>query len=393
MKIAQICYLYSPAVGGVEHHVKNLSERLVKAGHEVHVHCLDLTGWHLKRYGGPSVETIAGVRVIRQKAAELPRSPWIHRTYAPGLVDGLQDEKYDILHVHSFPSHHFDVAWRLSRQKQIPLVATGHFSPDDFDRLWNSPLPGFYWRWWMRPRLRSTDKLVAIVPSEAKRYTETLGVEQHRVTVVPNGFDHTELEAVTDTKARSWKKKQPFARARIILSVARLNPKKGMDLLIPALTPLLRQDPALHLLMVGVHQFPDFDALLERQRKESGLGRQITICELPRQETIAAFKTADVVILPSRGEVFGITLLEGMYCGKIVVGSNAGGIPELVKHGHNGYLFRSEDVSDLAGVLRKALARSKTNERIRTVARREAEQYDWDHLAQKIEQIYEEVTR
>lgn len=403
MKIAQICYLFSPAVGGVETHVLKVSSRLIGWGHEVDV----LTSDFLALNGFDRVvrhcEVIEGIKVLRFKGFYTKRTKvYAQKIKFPGLFWKLIFGGYDVIHCHSIASLHFDLAWLASKILRKPLVVTGHYSPNDLDRLWTKRRSFgcikywtarlLFWKTWMTFALRRTDRVIAIAESEKMKMIEYLGLRDDQVSVIPNGVDPDEFDAVAESEVKAFRDKRNFREEPIVLFVGRISKVKGPDILVDSAINLLKTGVNARFLVIGHSEDPELRADLIERTSAAGLADRFSFEDLPRREVVTAFKACDIVVLPSRGEVFGIVLVEGMYCGKIVIGSDSGGIPEVIQDGETGFLFRNEDSKDLERVLRNAIVNlSRFGEMGLAAKRSVLDKYTWKSSAEKLLRIYNEL--
>lgn len=403
MRIAQVCYLFSPAVGGVETHVLNIGAALVEWGHEVDVLTSDFLALNGQQRVEPRHEVIRGVSAFRFHGRAVRRTrAYSQRLRFPGFAKRLFTHHYDVIHCHSIASLHYDLSWWVARLKGIPLVVTGHYSPDDLDRLWSKrrsigPFRYWtarllFWRMWMRFALRHTDRVIAIAESERQRMVEYLGLSPAQVVVIPNGVNPEEFDAVRPEEVVEFRTIRGYGAEPLVLFVGRISHTKGPDIFMRAAERLLLGGARARFLVAG---HPEDEALYSELRaiaETEGLSGRISLEDLPRHQILEAFHACDVVVLPSRGEVFGITLVEGMYCGKVVIGSDSGGIPEVIADGESGFLFRSDDADDLARVLGNVLDHLGDLDALRETAKRKAiESYTWERAARKLLAVYEEL--
>lgn len=121
---------------------------------------------------------------------------------------------------------------------------------------------------------------------------------------------------------------------------------KGQHLLVEALGRMRGEELRFHALIVGAAHEPSYPARLRARAAELGLGDDLEFVDFV-QEPQALMQICDVVVLASRDETFGLVLIEAMSVGTAVIGSDAGGVPEIIDDGRTGLLFRTGDSDDL----------------------------------------------
>jgi len=399
MRIVQICYLYEPAIGGVELVVKKVSEGLVRLGHEVHVVTSDFTSLACEARIAVKEEIINGVHVHRVSGWKMPRKHlFAARMVFPGLALKLwRLGKFSIIHVHSIPSNHFDLAWLHARLHRIPLVAQGHYSPDDLDTVFASRSFGArYFKWWTKSLLRRADKYIAVVGAEGEKIHELCGLKKRTIHVIPNGVSPEEFDAVCEADVLDFRARHGLMDERLIIFVGRVTKHKGPDLLIDSMNLLFASGKLndCKVLIIGPQGDRAYAASLKSNAREKGYGECFRFLELNRRDVVAAMKAGQILVLPSRGEVFGIVLAEAMYCGKVVIGTNAGGIPEVLDHGGAGLLFEKDDVEGLAGQIFLAMdeAVCESLQGIAVAGRNKAVQhFNWTVITSQVESMYREL--
>ena len=206
-------------------------------------------------------------------------------------------------------------------------------------------------------------------------------------------LDGSTVETITDgTSARSA---APSLRGRaggeapILGVVSRLEPIKGMDLVVPAFAEVLKRFPEVRLLVVGDGSLR---ATMEQQAVELGCADRITwVGRQPQEELAQWYGRMDIVLMPSRSEGFGLTAIEAMANGCVMVASNVGGLPEVVRDGVYGLLHRSEDVKDMAEKICMLLDDAALYDRLRTQALCEVEKYSFERYAQLINDLYRKL--
>lgn len=164
--------------------------------------------------------------------------------------------------------------------------------------------------------------------------------------------------------------------------VSRLEPIKGMDLVIPAFAKACEQNPNLTLLVVGDGSLRE---LMESQAKDMKVGEKVTfVGRKPQSELQDYYDQIDILLMPSRSEGFGLTAIEGMARGCVPVVADTGGLPEVVTP-DCGYLHRPEDVDDIAD---KIIEASNNLEAKREAAIQRASLFSSEVYKDKIKQLY-----
>ena len=171
--------------------------------------------------------------------------------------------------------------------------------------------------------------------------------------------------------------------------VSRLELIKGMDLVVPAFAEVLKRFPEVRLLVVGDGSLR---ATMEQQAEELGCADRITwVGRQPQEELNKWYGQMDIVLMPSRSEGFGLTAIEAMANGCVMVASNVGGLPEVVRDGVCGLLHRTEDVHDMAEKISVLLGDEELYSRLRTQALCEVEKYSFERYAKSICDLYERL--
>ncbi|MCI4336948.1 MAG: glycosyltransferase family 4 protein [Thermoplasmata archaeon] len=391
MKLAQLSTRYPPGPGGVERHVAEISRRLVARGHPVTAYATDLYQEYPWRRLEPSVpreEVVQGVRVRRLPAWTLPGE--FHYPFFRGLPRALDADRPDLLHAHTYGTHHAAAARKYGRSHGVPYVLTAHFHP-----IWS--IHGG----WLRHRLRSfydhrlaapivADAATLIVQThEEERLIREIGLELPKVATIPPGY--TPLPDPTPGD-------RPFSRSigiegPFVLFVGRLASNKGLGALVDAFSSLHRSDPTACLVLVG-EDGGELERVTSRVRQK-GLGEWVRTPGFLSDERMlaAAFRESRVFALPSEYEAFGLVLLEAMAQGTPVVASRVGGIPEFVEDGIAGLLVAPSDVNELAQALQQLWNDPERRRRLGDYGRDVVvPRYSWDRVVDALEVVYREAT-
>lgn len=176
------------------------------------------------------------------------------------------------------------------------------------------------------------------------------------------------------------------AAASVLGVVSRLEPIKGMDLVVPAFAKVLKRHSEVRLLVVGDGTLR---ATMEQQAAELGCDDRITwVGRQPQEELDRWYGQMDIVLMPSRSEGFGLTAIEAMASGCVVVASNVGGLPEVVRDGVCGLLHRTEDVQDMAAKIGALLGDAALYDELRAQALCEVEKYSFEQYSRLVNNMY-----
>ena len=229
--------------------------------------------------------------------------------------------------------------------------------------------------------VKEADGLIAVSRPIARILVD-LGADQEKVRVIPTGYDGSVFKPIAKSIARSQLGLPPSKK--ILLTVANLVPQKGHSYLLESFGEITRSRTDLLLVLVGGGEL----ARHLRQRA-SELGLEVLFAGSRPHEEIAKWMNAcDVFVLPSVSEGSPTVLPEAMACGRPIVATNVGGIPDLVAEGEVGYLVPPRDVNALSDALVRALDRDWDEEEIR----KRALPFSWDGLAEEIVKVYSEVS-
>ena len=207
--------------------------------------------------------------------------------------------------------------------------------------------------------------------------------------------DENLCQVVSDTttqKKNSAMSAAPSLRGRaggeapILGVVSRLESIKGMDLVVPAFAEVLKRFSEVRLLVVGDGSLR---ATMEQQAAELGCADRITwVGRQPQEELNKWYGQMAIVLMPSRSEGFGLTAIEAMANGCVMVASNVGGLPEVVRDDVCGLLHRTEDVQDMAYKVCALLDDAALYDRLRAQSLTEVKKYSFEHYAALINNLY-----
>ncbi|MGD2148024.1 MAG: glycosyltransferase [Anaerolineae bacterium] len=391
--------------GGQNVYVKAMSSHLGKLGLRVDV----FSRWESPDQ--PAVEAIGpGARVIRVQVGppeHLPKertilfledlADWIHAFKHETAAD------YQLMHGHYYFSG--GVGLSLQERWQVPFVETFHSLGLVKRQALGSSDPSPTSRLEIERRVAQTaDLIIATAPQEKVDLTTEYGADPSRIRVIPCGVDLELFKPIPRGEARDdigvpddW---------FLLTFVGRLERRKGVDTILEAMGLLMKERPALplHAVIVGGHAKDQDPAdMPEPEQREHRRFREIMARYeiedrvsftggLPQRLLYRFYAAADVTIIPSYYEPFGMTALEALGCGSSVIASRVGGLKTTVEEGQVGLQFEAQDARDLADKIGYLVESPKENERLRSNARPYVERnYSWNAVSQQVATAYQEL--
>jgi len=187
------------------------------------------------------------------------------------------------------------------------------------------------------------------------------------------------------------------ADAYVVATVARIDSQKNQLLPTRMLSELRKIQPKAHILLVGSITNPAYHESIRKVIAQQDLEKHVTIVPgilSDSQELVDAFHAANVFLLPSIHEPFGIVILEAWCAGLPVLASRVGGIPHFVEDGQDGMLFDPAKPDSFLGAFRTFNALEDGGRRLAEAGKKKARaEYTWDAIAERLARIYEEVIR
>ena len=409
MKILHVVHGYTPAVGGTQHMVQQLSERFTRDfGDDVTVYT---TVAHSNAYFRdrrqpamrPGIEKINGVTVRRfpvfnrfgalrlnlarvMHKLHLPYEDWARGCYfgpiIPGLAREIAASGADVIMASAFPLLHMHNAIRGGQSGHIPVILLGAFHTADrwgFDRKM------------VYDDIRACDAYVAYTGYE-RDYLAARGLTVERCEVIPGGVDVAFFAGFDRRAARA---RLGIGDELMIASVAQHLPHKRLDVLISAMPIIWRTQPDARLLIVGRTGEDTMrlealrDALSAKERERIRLIVDHTPAE--KAEVLAA---CDIFAMLSSHEAFGLVYAEAWACGKPVIGSSIGAISSVIRDGVDGYLAPHD--ADVSAYAQVALDLWKHPQMRMTMGvngqARMRTECDLDIVARRYHELYEQTT-
>lgn len=390
--------------GGMNVYVRELSSALARAG----VVC-DVFTRASSDDLPPSMDIEPGFRLHHIAAgppAPLPKEALIDVVdeFAEGVLKSMTtsggygpdgDVPFDAVHANYWLSG--IAGHTIKHQLDLPLVSTFH----TLDRVKAEASPEEVEAHSRHVRaeaeasiIRCSDTVLASCSVEAAQITDLYGADPSRIRIVAPGVDHAFFGPGDRAQAR--RALDLPATGPLLLFVGRIQPLKGAAVAVATLASVVRDHPDAHLVVVGGPSGPRGDEEVARiDALIDGLGlsdRVMLVPPRPHELLSTYYRAADVCLVPSRSESFGLVALESAACGTPVVASDVGGLRSLVDHGRTGYLVEEPDPEAYAAWVRQILAEPLLAERLSTGSVLRARRYTWARAAHLLVDIYADLT-
>jgi D-inositol-3-phosphate glycosyltransferase len=242
--------------------------------------------------------------------------------------------------------------------------------------------------------IRCSDTVLASCSVEATQISDLYGADPSRIRIVAPGVDHAFFGPGDRAQAR--RALDLPASGPLLLFVGRIQPLKGASVAVATLASVARDEPEARLVVVGGPSGPhghDEVARIADLVESLGLSDKVLFVPPRPHELLSTYyRAADVCLVPSRSESFGLVALESAACGTPVVASDVGGLRSLVDHGRTGFLVEEPDPEAYAGWVRQILAEPLLAERLSTGSVLRARRYTWARAAHLLVDIYADLT-
>ena len=380
MKILQGCVRYPPAPGGAETVVKAYSEGLRDLGHDVEVITTDLyTETPFVKKEMPS--EVNGINVTRHKAYTV--SGEAHYVLAPGMVQSFLSKKADIIHTHSYGYFQNHAGWIRERFQSTPWVITPHFHPSW--SMWGGAkrktLREFYDTVIGKGTMESADLITCVSKHERDMLVSEIGISEDNIKIIYNGINWNDWQILPDKNI--FRKQYPDISDKFVLFAGRLATNKGLSDLISAMD--LVNQKSIDLVITGADM--GLGKQLEKEASEKGV-RMHRLGHIDDETYRSVLAAAEMLVLPSEYEAFGIVLLEAAAAETAVIGTNVGGIPEAMSPGNNGLIVEYNDVDNLSKSIATLLDDAKMCKEMGKAGRVWAKNFSWDSILKELEQEY-----
>jgi glycogen synthase len=389
MRVLILSWEYPPLIeGGLARHVRKLAEALVELDIDVHV---------LTRGGeeSPAEEQAEGVAIHRIREPKRPTDlgefvAWVERMNSDMLAAGVElgDRfSFDLVHGHDWLVA--NACDHLARRFGAPLVTTIHATEHGRHQGWVDKHPQSYIHGVERWITNRSDRVIACSFYMREQVADIFGVQERRVSVIPNGIDPRDLQPQDPAELRRMRLEFAEPDQKLVLLVGRLVYEKGFQLALEAMPKVLARMPGTRFLVAGsgTHELE-----LRRQAQELGLMEQGTFLGWIGDDVLhSLYPIADICVVPSIYEPFGLVALEAMASGCPCIVADTGGLREVVPHEEAGLRFRPRDPEALAEMTVRLLGDEQLGQRLVDEGLEHIRRFDWADIAEQTAEVYDGV--
>jgi len=374
-------------IGGISPHVYYLSKSLARNGVKVYVVTCDFPG-------APQHEVVDGVEIFRIDSYKNPSpdfATWVYlmnvnmQKEAAALVNSLGG-KVDVFHAHDWLVATAGIGLKHVFRK--PLLATMHSTEIgrrngihfDYERMIHETEAWLTYEAW---------RVICCSDYMVSHVRWAFGLPEDKLVMVPNGVDAGAYAEIGNDDLSGFRGKFALPEEKIILFVGRLVHEKGVHVLVNAVPRVLGKVNAKFIIVGNGYMKEQLSNIV----KNMGFAHKVMFTGFVDDETLRKLqKCADVSVVPSLFEPFGIVALEAMAAKSPVVVSDTGGLSEIVEHDVTGVKVYADNPESLAWGIVKVLADDGYGNWLRNNAYKGIqEKYDWNKIAQQTKTIYNNV--
>lgn len=374
--------------GGMNVYVRQLARSLGDLGVKVDI----FTRNHPE--AADTIEPISpNVRIVHLPGGD-PQAPMEDFfSYLPGFLEALQQfRQREQLTYQAVHSHYWLSGWvgqALAQSLAIPHIITFHtlaLIKMQSRAGEKEPLPRQRVE---RELMAGADKIIAFSPHERDAMARLYDADLERIGLVPCGVDLSVFRPLGQEESR---KRLGLNGDKVLLYVGRIESLKGLDLLVHTAAHLETCYPVLVLVVGGDNGKDQEIDRLRRLAQELKVDKKIDfVGRVDQEELPLYYSAADVCVVPSFYESFGLAALESMACGTPVVASRVGGLSTIIQHGRTGYLKSWRCPEAFANSLEMIISSKSLQDCMGLAARQRAEGMGWDQVAAGMAWIYESL--
>jgi glycogen synthase len=392
-RVLILSWEYPPVIeGGLARHVRKLSEELVGQG--VTVDVLTRGGEAQDTSQGTTFEEQRGVSVHRVCEPSWPRDldrflEWVRQMNEDMLARGLalaEEGPYELIHGHDWLVAHACAA--LAERLGVPYLTTIHATEHGRHQGWVDKPPQSHIHGIERWMAHRADSVITCSHYMRGHVADIFDLEEARITVIPNGIDPRDLRPVDDLKSLRLKFAQP--EEKLVLLVGRLVYEKGFQLALDALPEVIAKVQGVRFLVAGSGTH---EGELKAQAGRLGLEEHGVFLGWIGDDALhSLYRIADLCVVPSLYEPFGLVALEAMASGCACIVADTGGLREVVPAGERvGLRFNGGDAEHLGVMIERLLVDGELRDRLVAEAQEHVLSFDWTDVAQRTAGVYSEL--
>lgn len=363
-----LLYTDTPLFGGAEKQLISLAKNLNKSKFEPIIVCRHL-------------ETL---QLLIDEANQLKIKTYLINSKSKHSLSNLTEfnkiiktEKPDLIHVQAWNPMAGKFAIMAARQKKIPLIVTEH---DPFPLNW----PKSIYKKWANQKVA---KMITVSHANQKMLEEIYPEMIGRLTTIHNGIE--KFASINESKRQQIRREifKAGPETKVILGVGTLHERKGFKYLIGAYAKIHKDFSNSRLVIVG--EGPERNSL-ENLIKNLSLSDKVFLIG-QRDDVPDLMQSANLMVLPSLKEAFGLVLIEAMHAGLPIIASQVGGIPEIIMDQKNGILIEPANKNSLVKALNKLLSKDELAKQLSKNGLEHWKNFSASQMAEKTGQIYQEI--
>jgi D-inositol-3-phosphate glycosyltransferase len=368
--------------GGMSVYIRELARELGKQGHKVDIYT------RVHEPNDPRIEALVeGVRLIHLRAGKEDKIQKMDVYFTlPEFTFNLErfwkdnGLRYDIIYSHYWLSAL--VGKYLHRGWQLPYIAMYHTLGAVKNALGIGEKEPELRIVSERDTIKDCQRIIVATEKEKQDLVRYYGALPEKVGVVPCGVNMELFKPVNKAIAR---KTLGLNDEKVLLFVGRIDPLKGIEKLIKAVT-LLKNSDNLNLIIVGGDENSQAElAELKKLSVALGIRASVTFPGLVRQEQLPYYySAADVCVVPSYYESFGLVPLEALACGTPVVAADVGNLRNIIRQGETGYVTKDNSPEELVAGIQSVLSRPPPDVESALAIRASISRFDWSEIAEKV---------
>jgi len=393
-RVLMLSWEYPPVIeGGLARHVRKLAEGLVRQGAAVDVLTRGAAGGEAE-LDAPGRAGEGRVAVHRVPEPGWPRDldrfvAWVEQMNEDMLAAGeslAEEQAFDLVHGHDWLVAGASAA--LAERLGVDYVTTIHATEHGRHQGWVQDPPQSHIHGVERWMARRAEALIVCSYYMRDHVADIFDIDERRIAVIPNGIDRNDMRPVDDLQALRRKFAAPHEK--LVLLVGRLVYEKGFQLALDALPAVIEQVGNVRFLVAGsgTHE----QALKEQAERLGLLRHGVFLGWIGDDALHSLYRIADLCVVPSIYEPFGLVALEAMASGCPCIVADTGGLREVVPVGERvGLRFNGGDAEHLGVMIERLLVDEPLRDRLVAEASEHVLRFDWDDVARRTRGVYREL--